>query len=89
MSSLAACLILINLDLRAIQTKTIKVGYDFSTGFVGTKVTGGESFECTNFDKILVMCSDGTYRVVNIPEKQYMPTNGGKLVFVGVADKTK
>ncbi len=74
------------LDRRAIETKTIKVGYDLSSGFVGTKLTQ-ETFECTNFDKLLAFFSDGTYRVINIPEKQYLPKNGASLIHVHVADK--
>ena len=45
------------------------------------------SFECTNFDKLLLMFKDGTYTVINIPEKQYVHHEGNKVVYVGVADK--
>lgn len=75
------------LDIRAISTKTIKVGFDPETGFVGTKVSGPHVFECTNFDKLLLMFKDGSYSVINIPEKQYVHREGQKLVYVGVADK--
>lgn len=71
------------IDRRAIATKEIDVGYDLETGFVGTKVSGPLQFECTNFDKLLIFHTDGTYRAVNIPEKQYFE----KLAFVSVADK--
>lgn len=71
------------IDRRAIETKEIKVGFDPETGFVGTKVTGGEKISCTNFDKLLVFHKDGTYKVVNIPEKQYFE----KATWVSVADK--
>lgn len=74
------------LDMRAISTRTIKVGCDLESGFVGTKVTTG-TFECTNYDKILIMYQDGTYRVTNIPEKNYVHHTDNKAVFVGVADK--
>lgn len=74
-------------DKRAIATKQIKVGYDFTAGFVGTKVSGNESFECTNFDKLLIMYNDGSYQVINIPEKKYIHANGKKAVYVGIADK--
>lgn len=74
-------------DLKAIETRTVKVGFDPATGFVGTKVTGSTSFECTNFDKILIFYKDGTYLVINQPEKQYIQPDGKKVVFVGVADK--
>lgn len=75
------------LDMRAIATKTIKVGFDPASGFVGTKVTGDHSFECTNFDKLLLVFKNGTYTVINIPEKQYVHHEGNKVVYVGVADK--
>jgi topoisomerase-4 subunit A len=69
--------------MRAIETKEIKVGYDVKTGFVGTKVTDASRFTCTNFDKILIFCKDGTYKVVNTPEKQYFEN----LLWAGAADK--
>lgn len=71
------------IDRRAIETKEIKVGFDPETGFVGTKVTGAERFSCTNFDKLLILHKNGTYKVVNIPEKQYF--EGAN--WVGIADK--
>lgn len=75
------------LDRRAIETKTIRVGYDPETGFVGTKITGPHVFECTNFDKMLLLFKDGSYTVLNIPEKQYVLREGQELIYVGVADK--
>lgn len=71
------------IDRRAIETKEIKVGFDLESGFVGTKVTGKERISCTNFDKLLIFHKDGTYKVVNIPEKQYFEN----AIWVGVADK--
>ena len=59
------------IDRKAIETKEIKVGFDPKTGFIGTKISVN-SFVCTNFDKLLVLCSDGTYKVISIAEKQYV-----------------
>lgn len=75
------------IDMRAIETRTIKVGFDAASGFVGTKVSGDNSFECTNYDKLLLLFKDGSYQVINIPEKQYVHHEKNKVVFVGVADK--
>lgn len=75
------------IDMRAIETRTVKVGFDPDNGFVGTKVGGDNVFECTNFDKILLFYKDGTYNVINIPEKHYVHHEGNKVVYVGVADK--
>lgn len=76
-----------NIDMRAIETRIVKVGVDTANGFVGTKVTGDLSFECTNFDKLLLIFSDGTYSVTNLPEKQYVHHEGKQLAFAGPADK--
>lgn len=75
------------LDIRAISTRSVKVGFDPISGFVGTKVAGENSFECTNFDKILLMFKNGSYTIINIPEKQYVHHEGNKVVYAGVADK--
>lgn len=75
-----------SVDVRAVTAKTVKVGFDPATGFVGTKVSGSQSFECTNFDKLLLLYSNGTYQVINIPEKQYVHQNS-KVCYVGIADK--
>lgn len=71
------------IDRRAIETKEVKIGFDPATGFVGTKVSDAVQLVCTNFDKLLVFFKDGTYKVVNIPEKQYFE-NAERVV---VADK--
>lgn len=75
------------IDMRAIETRTVKVGFDPVTGFIGTKVSSENAFECTNFDKILILFKDGTYTVINLPEKQYMHHDDKKVVYAGVADK--
>lgn len=72
---------------RALETRNLKVGFDPATGFVGTSVATGSSFECTNFDKILLIFKNGTYKVINIPEKQYVDQKESKIVYVGPADK--
>lgn len=75
------------IDLRAIETKQIKVGFDAATGFAGTKVTSGHTFEATNFDKLLIIYKDGSYTVMNMPEKHYVNQDGKKAVYAGPADK--
>lgn len=74
-------------DMRGLETRVIKVGFDPAGGFVGTKVTSDHIIECTNFDKLLVMYKDGSYSVMNIPEKQYIYHSSNQVAFVGVADK--
>jgi topoisomerase-4 subunit A len=75
------------IDTRAMETRQVVVGFDSVSGFVGTKVSGKHTLECTNFDKLLILFKDGSYTVMNIPEKQYMHHQGNKVIFLGVADK--
>lgn len=75
------------IDRRAIETRQMRVCFDPATGFIGTKVTGPLTLECTNFDKLLLMYKDGTYQVVNIPEKQYVHKEDNKVVYAGISDK--
>ncbi len=76
-----------DVNIKAMLVKKIKVYLDVSTGFVGTKVQSGLSFECTNFDKLLFFFEDGTYMVTAIEEKRYLYQNSSKLIFAGPADK--
>ncbi len=71
------------IDRRAIETKEITVGFDPESGFVGTKVSGKVKMSCTNFDKLLVFFRDGTYKITQIPEKQFFENSA----HVTIADK--
>ncbi len=74
------------LDKKAIATKEVTVGFDPVNGFLGTKVPSDTSFACTNFDKLLVMQREGTYRVMAVPDKMFV--NGdGETIYTGIADK--
>ncbi len=71
------------IDRRAIETKQIKVGFDRQTGFIGTKISASVQLECTNFDKLLIFYKDGTYSVINIPEKLFLQN----VAWACIADK--
>ncbi len=75
------------IDRRAVATRSVKVGFDPVTGFIGTKVASEAPLTCTNFDKLLIVYKDGSYTVINIPEKQYVNLDHTKVVHAGVADK--
>lgn len=74
-------------NMRAIEEKEIAVGFDPKQGFIGTKVQSDVSFTCSNYDKILIMFKDGTYKVSNIPEKEFIDVKKQPVVYVGAADK--
>ncbi len=75
------------LDKKAISEKTIKVSYDPESGFIGTKVSGPNTFECSNLDKLLLIYGDGTYKVTSIPEKLYVHSKDAEIMVIGKADK--
>jgi len=73
-------------DVKKLSLKKLKVGYDEKTGYLGLKVSG-KSIECLNVDKLLILFQDGSYTVMNIPEKQYIHTQGVPAIWIGVADR--
>ena len=74
-----------SIDLKQVSTKKIKIFVDGKDGFIGTKVSGAYSFECTNFDKLLLLFKDGSYTVSSVKDKHFIGKE--ELVFVGPADK--
>jgi topoisomerase-4 subunit A len=50
-------------------------------------VTGPERLACTNLDRLLVLLSDGTYKVLTITDRVYVAKNGVSIAYCGVADK--
>lgn len=75
------------LDKREIAKKTVKVSYDSETGYVGTKVSSPQSVEISTLDKLLILFKDGSYQVINIPEKQYIHAKKVPAIWIGPADK--
>lgn len=74
-------------DRRAMEMKPVEVGVDMQAGYVGMKVTGDVNISCMNTDKILVLVSDGTYRVFSIEDRTYAAKPGETILYAGVADK--
>lgn len=74
-------------DRREMERKEIEIGVDREHGYIGTKVTGTEVLTCTNLDRILVLLSDGTYKVVHGTDRSYVAKTGVSIVYCGVADK--
>jgi topoisomerase-4 subunit A len=61
-------------DKKAVATANLRVAHDPETGFFGTEVRGGEeALTVSEYDRILVVTDDGTYRIVSPPEKMLLP----------------
>lgn len=76
-----------DLNKRAISERVVKIGYDPNSGFLGTKVSGEHTIECSNLDKLLILGESGTYTVINIPDKSYINLDDKPAVWIGAADK--
>lgn len=74
-------------DRREMERREIDLGIDRKTGYVGTKVAGPERLSCTNFDKLLILLSDGSYKVVSITDRMYAAKANTTIVHCGIADK--
>lgn len=72
-------------DARKVALKNIKVGHDRKGGFIGTAVKSEEPILCTEYDKILIFKTDGTYRVLPLSEKLYV----GPVSLIRKVDKAQ
>ena len=66
---------------------TLKVSYDPDTGFFGTEVKGKEHvMTVSEFDRILIVTTDGTFRILSPPTKVLLPD---RVVHLGLFDEKK
>lgn len=72
-------------NVREVALSNVKVGWDRSNGYVGTAVKLGDMLVCTEYDRIIVLNWDGTYKVMAIPEKLYV----GSVCSVMKSDKNQ
>ncbi|MGH0036751.1 MAG: DNA topoisomerase IV subunit A [Myxococcota bacterium] len=71
-------------DKKAVATQSIKLSYDRDSGFFGSQVRGDAyKLSVSEFDLILGIADDGSYRIMTPPEKVLFP---GKLLHCEVFD---
>jgi topoisomerase IV subunit A len=74
-------------DVKAAAFKSFKVSYERVSGYVGYKVNADEfKLECTKFDKLLLVFKDGTYKVIELPEKLFV---GPDLLWCGLPERDR
>jgi topoisomerase-4 subunit A len=75
------------IDKKAVASANIRVSYDEETGFFGSDVRGSEfAMNVSEYDRVLAVSSDGTYRVMVAPKKVLLPR---KVLYVGAFDPEK
>ena len=70
-------------DKKAVALQNIKLAYDRDTGFFGSAVKGEQRLQVSEFDLVLAISSDGSYRVLPPVEKVLFT---GKLVYCELFD---
>lgn len=74
-------------DVKAAAFKSFKVSYDRESGYIGYKVNADEfKLECTKFDKLLLVFKDGTYKVIELPEKLFV---GPDVLLCGLPERDR
>jgi topoisomerase-4 subunit A len=74
-------------DKLAVAKANIRLSYDREASYFGSSVRGSEFvMNVTEYDRILTVTADGTYRITAPPEKAWMP---GPLLYAAVFDSKK
>jgi topoisomerase-4 subunit A len=72
------------IDKKAVARANVKLAYDREKGYFGASVRGDEfQLSVSEYDLVLTVSDDGSYRIVPAPEKLLIP---GKLLWCSVFD---
>ncbi|GHU25236.1 DNA topoisomerase IV subunit A [Spirochaetia bacterium] len=72
------------IDIKEVAKRDIQLKYDRETGYLGTAVAGEIIATVSSFDRILLFRNNGSYMVIEIPEKTFIGENAW---WIGIADK--
>jgi topoisomerase-4 subunit A len=62
-------------DKKAVARANLRLAWDRETGFFGSSVRANEFvMNVTDYDRILLVTEDGTYRIMAPPEKAFLPS---------------
>ena len=72
-------------DVKEVAERNLPLRYDATAGYLGYDVKKGNTlFDVSPFDRILVIRKDGSYQVIDAPEKEFV---GKGMLYCGFADK--
>lgn len=71
---------------RRVALSNLVIGYQAQTGFLGHQVKGDEgfSFHCSEYDKILLIFKNGTYKIIPVVDKLFLDA---ELIWMGKVAK--
>ena len=73
-------------DVKHISLANLKVGFDRKTGYLGTGVHGADVLKVSEYDRLVVIMKDGTFKVVPVPDGKVF---FGKIEDVFISDKER
>ncbi len=87
-------------DIKSVARQNIKVAYDPESGFFGSEVKAGGGgsgggagsedaryqFSMSEYDRILVICQDGSFKIIGPESKILIP---GKVLYMDIFDQEK
>lgn len=71
-------------DVREAAQRDLKLRHDTQGGYLGYEVNGAALFEVSQYDRVLIMRKDGSYSVVDAPDKLFVGTG---MLYCGFVDK--
>ncbi|PLX51423.1 MAG: DNA topoisomerase IV [Desulfobulbaceae bacterium] len=73
-------------EARKVALSNLTVGYQAKTGFLGHQVKGDEgfSFPCSEYDRVMLIFKDGTYKIVPVADKVFI---GHELIWMGKVEQ--
>ena len=71
-------------DVREAAKRDLKLAYDKGSGYLGYEVNGPALFEVSQYDRVLVIRADGSYSVIDAPDKLFV---GKGMAHCGFVDK--
>lgn len=72
------------IDVRDAAKRDLCLAYDKVSGYLGYEVNGLEQFKVSQYDRVLVIRSDGSYSVIDAPDKLFV---GKAMLHCGFVDK--
>ncbi|NKB69408.1 MAG: DNA topoisomerase IV subunit A [Candidatus Latescibacteria bacterium] len=71
-------------DVRQAAKRDHRLCYDKKTGYLGYTIEGTKQLDVSTYDRVLVVRKDGTYSVIDVPDKLFV---GQGMLYCGFIDK--
>lgn len=74
-----------NIEIKELTAEELEIKHDKTTGYVGHAVDGDSLMKCSSLDKLIIVSGDGSYRVVQPPDKLFVED----MMYCDIYDRDK